>query len=295
MNRYALFGNCQAAAMRWLLQRSKHFNENFEIVEIPPSYEMRDSDAQNFCEVILPQLSLLFFQPHSFQRSIWHDHVTIRKLCATHNVRAVAFPQINFSVYNPWETSSAVVGALASDDADFIYLDSLLMNHVLADRSISQMLSLIQQTSTAMAETVKISIRQNLNYITSVEIDRQCDVFISDFISDHFKSRRLMHNLNHPQGEVMATLAKRLLGHIDIHDLPAEAPDLFPQHDTVIYDGVDIALGSHFKTEEDQIASRFEKYRNFVSQQDVGNLNVIQAEIAKHSEWLRATGSQTPN
>ena len=295
MKRYALFGNCQAAAMRWILQRSQQFNENYEIVEILPSYEMRDQDAQHFCEKTLPQLSILFFQPHSHHRSIWHDHLTIRRLCAAHNVRPVAFPQINFSVYNPWETSSSNTGALAGNDAEFIYLDSLLMNHALAERTTQQVLDLIRENSAMMAETVKISVKQNLNYMTSVEIDRQCDVFITDFIDHHFKNRRLMHNLNHPRGELMAALAQRLLSHIDIDDLPAGASDLFPQHDTVIYDAVDIALDSHLRTGEDQIVSRFEKYRDFVSQQDAGGLNAIQAEVTRHSEWLRATGYQTPN
>lgn len=271
--KYALFGNCQAEAMRWLLSTCPAFTQKYEHVVVPASYTMSEESARAFCETTLPNLDLLFMHPHSANRSHWHDHNTIAAAAAKHGVRLIRFPQIYWDAYNPFERQNAVVGTEHGDE--FTYTDMLLLESAALGLSYGQFTDRLRAGIGQLEAAAVSSLERALASMKSVEVERACDFPISDFLAENHASSRLMHNNNHPMGPTMGVVCNRLLKTVNPEYSTPHEPDVFPNHDTIIYPFVRKAQNLAEETLPDKIEARYARYIDFV-----------QAAPARQAEFL---------
>ena len=277
MKSYTLFGNCQAAAMRWVLRGCKPFIDAYELVDIPASYQMEEEDVKHFCEETLPSLDLLFMQPHSAKRSHWHNHETISTLAEAAGVKVIKFPQIYWNGYNPFETQIAAIGNGIRDE--LTYTDTLVMSAALNGLSFDRFKDQLNDTHDQMMQISALALAAANESMMQVEVGRKCDFPVTDFFNANFKQTRLMHNNNHPTGTTMNLLCNRLLFTLDRSWTSEASPDLFPNHDSIIYGSTASELNLMFKSTDEDIHNRLESYVLFVSGLEADKIASVRSEV----------------
>ena len=285
MLKYALFGNCQAAALRWYFQASERFSSKFEWMPTKESYLMSGPEVREFCSSRLPHLDLLFLHPHSNSRSEWHHHRTIEEYARKAGVRVVKFPPIHFSAYNPWEFNPRS-SFLHGHSEDLVYCDVLLLNAVLSDLSMEEFEEYRIERKLVLRDHVRKSIKFSFDYFDSIEIGRECDVCVSHFFLKYYKKNRLMHNLNHPGALVMGQLARDLLSFVEMDASDITDFEIFPGHDSLIYECAAEEIGGGWDFEQTLLRKRYEIYRGLLSHALEEDIIALKKEADAHMGFL---------
>lgn len=284
MAKYVLFRNCQASAVRWIIETCPDFKSDYENVTLPPSYELTEESASYFCNFTLPTLDIVLMQPHSPRRGHWYNHRVISEQAAQHGVKVVKFPQVHFSVYNPFEILAKAAPQMSEDD-QFVYTDGLLLQSVLQNEGFGSFCERMRSGDDRLRKMVLQAVDNSFHFMTAVEVERECDFTLSGYFQRAFRSKRLMHNLNHPGAEVMKLIADGLLSAVNPSFNTTYTVDLFQDHDTIIYPFVADVLDLEF--DPGPIPSeRYELYKEVIAKADPELVSLITREVDQHFQYL---------
>ena len=278
--KFALFGNCQTHALKWLLQQSDEFKANYEEIPAIESYLMSPEVAESFCREIIPQADLIIAQPHSDRMSRWHQHEEIRSICDQHGVRSIFIPQVYFSAYNPWERGVPGISD-KSEDVQLAYLDCFMLSHILDGASFETFLIETARSTGRRTNYMDQILRICLNYQSDIENRRMCDVKVLDYIKENMRSDRLMRNNNHPASKLMKLIADGVLEGLSIDFATREAP-MFLNHHSLIYPFVAEHFGFNTRSSTEEIERRFRFYEKFIADLSAQDAEAVTQAFEKH-------------
>ena len=214
-HRVVVWGNCQAAPIADLL-RAPLAERGLEVIDLPPVYLLTDDDVADV-HARMPDTALVISQPI-------HDEYRVPG-CSTERLagmlppsgRLVTYPLTYYSGGLPYQVTANADGARVSAPLTD-YHDLRLL--AAADRGETVSDVLARWPTRAPDEALRRQAAASLAELQRRE--RECDVRVSDLVSDP----GAMFTLNHPCNAVLGRVAQRILDVLHPDDAtPVSVPE----------------------------------------------------------------------
>lgn len=217
-------GNCQASALTQLV----HFLEpKIDVITAPPVYDIPAFSSEKTKEDIL-SADFIFAQRVSEDHGA--EYIRPSQLQKLASGRHLIWPNIYFDGYFPGirymysENGTKVTGPIS--DYHFDQIENSWRSGKTALEA--------HQTFTSNAEPsngITLPAEESLSRLKTRE--RVCDITISDFIEERFKTESLFYSMNHPKNSVLFETLKRMMKssniEIPIEDIENHTLENFPQ------------------------------------------------------------------
>jgi hypothetical protein len=201
--RICVIGNCQIAPLRLLL---KALHGNVETYNLPAVHTMSERQERAVCDAVTAA-DWVFGQAVSDEFHV--EFVRTSVLRSKCHAKLIVWPNVYFSGYAP-EFSTLrdqeyhnFTGPLLDYHSDKIIVAFF------RGLSLSRTVDLISHESALDAAWYGNAVDLSLDALRRREKD--CDVSISDFLSENYVTSRLFYIMNHPAIMVLQELACRLL------------------------------------------------------------------------------------
>lgn len=206
----AIAGNCQAETLRWM---STVADKRLQVEQLPAYHELT-AETEPLVHAAFEDAEAIFAQ--RVAEDFYIESLRPSRLKERYGDKCSLWPNIYFDGYFPGLRylyrldGHKVVGPLGD------YHFQQIIDGWVARKSNPQILeSLLSTQGWPWCEADPAE--QSLNQLRRREQD--CDVIISDHIARNFRTRKLMHSMNHPVNSVLMVLFDRLM---ERHGLPAQ-------------------------------------------------------------------------
>lgn len=200
-----IVGNCQAQALTSL---SRHLDSPLDVVTLPPVFDVsnfRKTEIEKevygadfvFCQRVSDNYVVEFVRPQEIKGALGD--------------RAVLWPNVYFDGYFPsigyiYDDFGKVTGPLS--DYHFQAVRSAWRAGVEPQNATSGLLSgTLQGLSPNPVEQSLAELRVK---------EEGLDIQISDYISAHFRWRKLFYSMNHPNNDLLVEVLRRMTDRMDI-------------------------------------------------------------------------------
>lgn len=228
MKKIAIYGNCQAPALTRVLPLCAHFRSRFrQVREFEGVHAISLEEQRRFLEKFVPKLDVLVYQPirHDYRAEespiFGSEHVKSR---LRPRAITISFPSLHFFGYQP--RSQTLKSVSSEVDAfcrrEFGQAGQQLVHHhqlmrsYLLNRDASQAVHYFDEGEAGDAARAIASAERSLNIMSAAEQEFNIDIPMSGFIFDNFVDRLLFHTPAHPGGDVLVTVARRILDILDM-------------------------------------------------------------------------------
>ena len=206
-----IYGNCQAIPLRQILSRSKSFSSKFELVglHLKPVHLLTNEDWDEL-KSLLESVDLFIYQNAAERFGIFGTNNLLTYLKPS--CIKLAYPSLFFKGYNPETVFLSNVNFRPNrfvnyDDLNFVrvYITygisgiAIMRKHVCAPDFYDE-------------EFFHHNFRESIGELQKRE--GICNVIISDFIENNWRSQRLFFSVNHPSNIVLNELANRILKYL---------------------------------------------------------------------------------
>lgn len=205
----AILANCQGQAISDLLKKNNGFMRAFDLVPLDPIHLLKESDSEVILEMI-STIDLLIHQQIGYNYGVFSSSNVI-SLMKTNSL-SISFPVAYFSGYNPEtvymkDSSGKTIQKMGYNDLNIMrmFLDGL---------STHDMVDCIEAEDYYPEEFLLNNFNESI--LSLIEREKNLDVKISRFISDHARERRLFFSMNHPTNEVLLGIVRQILSLLSI-------------------------------------------------------------------------------
>lgn len=268
MKKIAILGNCQIYAVQKYLSAQASFIENWEILPIPPVFQISDGHA---ILDMLESADCIATQPlHSLVGGCDMSQDSLRK---RYN-NLIIFPNVYFDGYNPELFYLKIDGALAKSPLFDYTLINILYSYI-NGHSILECAELwypeINSDRSKITAISREIISESIDELTSR--DSLCDILSSSFVRENFIKSRIFFTMNHPSAAVMNHVVSQLFGRLGLHEYINQSDDLFshtlmpmisPVKNAFVFDDVELfRINTKNFTPFEVIANFYEWFSNY--------------------------------
>lgn len=275
MLKVALIGNCQMDIVSKMLLTSQTFNSKYIISYNHAIHKITNEEMINFINNILPELSLLIYQPitDTYRSKEGNFSLNYIKSKLHINCKLIVIPNSYFTGYFPEmvyikDRENKNISKYGIDYHDKNIINRFVKNP--DDKNNCEVLlrqynSLNYYTKHYSEKIVDISL-QNL-----IRREKSCDIIISDFIKKNYKKYRLFHTLNHPTKKLLQEVSNRVLENLGLkrdvnYDDEVLNSVIFPIYNSTYYNLnliFDSGRNYHMKKETIQVKDGINKFLYF--------------------------------
>jgi len=208
-----IYGNCQVMSLNTLLAGSNEFLKSFIILSIPPVQSLEGEERKEGINVgLLKSIDMLIYQivrennKFSSMLSTVQLMSGVRRDCICVSIPNVYycgyFPQYMVNRYNKMQDQYAN-GIMPYGDVN---IEKMYLEEKKCAEEIIQ--EILDESFYSADELQKIHI-ESINELKLRE--QECDVIISDVITERYTEERLFYTPNHPTNKLLAIVLERAL------------------------------------------------------------------------------------
>lgn len=244
------FGNCQILSINPLIATSNNICQKYLLINIPPVHTLGKEEQMNgIRQDVLRKVDLFIYQyikaDNKFSEKLSIDYIisflknTCKKICIPNCYFTGYFPQYIPNKYNP----RPITDEPGSDPLP--YGDKNIQN-LWESLSVEEIQTKLHDENFYSIEEVQENAEKSLEELRNRE--KNCNVVISDYIDQHYKTEYLFYTPNHVSNHLLKELmirVFRLIG-IDCSDIKEDQAWENSGRQMPIYPSVKKSLGLTF-------------------------------------------------
>lgn len=212
-----IYGNCQTMALMNVLRSWPAFNDCYQILSIPPVFEIKQTDLNRLLEIIAA-VDLFIYQPVSDQyRSIPQLSTNFLTSQLKQDCFTISFPSLYFAAYSPEIIYLRQENGTFHEGPAGDYHNLFVVKSYLSSKSVKETVSLLTSNSLFSPEISQQIAKSSLDELRKRE---ETIVRVSDFIQEHYISRRLFHTMNHPSITILRFVALKVMEQLKLSNHP---------------------------------------------------------------------------
>lgn len=211
MKKCLLYGNCQADALKFHLNRIKEFTNEYELVELKAVHLLNQSDVPYLIDQI-KKTDLFIHQP------ITDNYKNIKELGSNYlksmlkeDCQVLSFPSIYFKGYNP-----EMIGLKDLDNrglmGPYTYYDLNLLKAIHeGNTNINDLKNIVLNPDYYCKDEAHTSFHNSLTELKSREDANSIDLTVTDIIENNYQKEKLFHVFNHPSSLIIFQLINKIM------------------------------------------------------------------------------------
>ena len=243
-----LYGNCQMDGLQRYLLRCPAFNDEYEIMLLPPVFDYTSARLRRLYEGFW-KLCDLFVSMRVQRENRFSTKLATEELEALlpQRTKRLWIPNTFFRGYFPQaRKNKRNVDTEMHQSGRFPFSDYYVDTIVARGGTAAQAIQRILQPDFLQGDEILKKVETSLEELEKREKD--CDIRISDYIREHYRERQLFYSENHPINEVIKVVAGRIVRSLGLTWILTDAGEVessftLKGQDVPIYPAVIKALG----------------------------------------------------
>jgi hypothetical protein len=222
-----IYGNCQADGIRRYMVKNEEFSKKYILYTIPAIWDVEKLEEIIDNENLWNKCSLLITQNIRNENSFGVDfsvNSIINRLKCMSKVKyqIVTIMNMKFNGYFPQCIDNPIVGMRDIDWEGIQCRDKNIIKMINEEgiKTTDEILKTIGDQEFYSYEYMEKYIKDEFDRLRNME--KQCDVIISDYIYNNFTKEVLFYCQYHPNIKVVKEYARRILKYLDVQNMDFE-------------------------------------------------------------------------
>ena len=230
-----VYGNCQITYIIDYLLETKSFVDKYILIVNMPAVQWFGEKEQKhgINQYILDTLGVFIYQHVTIANKYSIKLATKTIVAQLSNVcKTISIPNLYFKGYFPQDIKNkrnVLIGSKWHLNGVVSYGDFVLESFFEKNKSEAELEDYLLSDELFLKEYVILQAEGSLNELKRRE--QECDIIISDYVEENYKTSYLFYTPNHPTNELTHALCNRILSRLDI--LPNDTYVQLPQNDKI--------------------------------------------------------------
>lgn len=246
-----VYGNCQSLYVNMLLQKSEQFTKDYIMCVMPFIQNMLEERNTGIAEGVLKHFSCFIYQIAK-RDNVFGEKLSTDVLLSLlkDDVKKCSIPFVYLSSYFPQYIKNTRNDDARRGEGHVPYGDIEIQSRFEAGKSVKQIVEELNQD--ALFDKKELQERHELS-ISELKIrEGRCDIKISDYLEENYKSKCLFYSPSHPTNECLVELVYRIMKFFEYEEEVLDYLDVI-ENDRVemyIYPSVKKHLNLTFKKDK---------------------------------------------